>query len=133
MTKAKRNPSQRGRKSAASLAILRPVPTTPSRPISTLPEPPSHLTKDAKAWWKEVVRDYALEPHHLRLLQCAAEAWDRMQQARKALADHGALTFTDDKGTIKNHPAVSVEKDSRIAFARLVRELNLDQEPRHGD
>jgi phage terminase small subunit len=56
-----------------------------------------------------------------------------MQQARKALADHGALTFKDNNGTIKNHPAVSIEKDSRIAFARLVRELNLDQEPRHGD
>ena len=74
----------------------------------------------------EVLRDYALEPHHLRLLQAACEAWDRMGQARQALADHGRLTFTDERGTIRAHPAVAMERDARTAFARLVRELDLD-------
>jgi len=49
-----------------------------------------------------------------------------MEQARDDLAKHGRLTFTDDKGTIKAHPAVAIERDARIAFARLVRELDLD-------
>jgi len=91
-----------------------------------LPPPPEHLSPDAASWWIEVTRDYALEPHHLRLLQAAAEAWDRMQGARQALADHGGLTFTDDRGVIRAHPAVAMERDARIAFARLVRELDLD-------
>ena len=90
------------------------------------PEPPTHLSADAAAWWREVLRDYGLEPHHLRLLQSACEAWDRMQQARQALADHGALTFTDERGTIRSHPCVAHERDARVAFARLVRELDLD-------
>lgn len=49
-----------------------------------------------------------------------------MQQARQALANHGALTFTDPNGNIKAHPCVAMERDARIAFARLVRELDLD-------
>lgn len=88
--------------------------------------PPDHLSADAARWWNDVLRDYALEPHHLRLLQGACEAWDRMQQARQALADHGGLTFTDERGVIRSHPCVAHERDARVAFARLVRELDLD-------
>lgn len=87
---------------------------------------PDHLTPASRVWWDSVVKDYDLEAHHLRLLQSAAEAWDRMQQAREALATHGGLTFTTDKGDIKAHPAVAMERDARVAFARLVRELDLD-------
>lgn len=94
--------------------------------MSDLTPPPAHLSADAAAWWREVLRDYALEPHHLRLLQAACEAWDRMRQAREALAEHGGLTFTDPKGMIRAHPAVAMERDARTAFARLVRELDLD-------
>ena len=94
--------------------------------IPNLPQPPDHLSGEAKEWWSDVLRDYSLEPHHLRLLQSACEAWDRMQQARQALADHGGLTFTDERGTIRAHPAEAMERNARIAFARLVRELDLD-------
>ncbi len=48
-----------------------------------------------------------------------------MQQARVALAEHG-LTFTDASGSPKTRPEVAIERDSRIAFARLIRELDLD-------
>jgi P27 family predicted phage terminase small subunit len=89
-------------------------------------QPPPHLSAESCAWWREVLKDYALEGHHLRLLQSACEAWDRMQQARQALVDHGGLTFTDKHGAIKSHPCVAHERDARIAFARLVRELDLD-------
>ncbi|MES2001577.1 MAG: P27 family phage terminase small subunit [Pseudomonadota bacterium] len=97
-------------------------------PSVTLPVPtaPEHLSAQASGWWQDVVEAYELEPHHLRLLQCACEAWDRQQQARQALLDHGSITFTDQKGTIRAHPAVAIERDARIAFARLVRELDLD-------
>lgn len=98
-------------------------------PERSLFEVPEHLSADASRWWLSVVQDYDLEPHHLRLLQSAAEAWDRMQQARTALAKHGGLTFTGANGDLKAHPAIAIERDARIAFARLVRELDLDAEP----
>jgi phage terminase small subunit len=73
------------------------------------------------------VRDYALEPHHLKLLQAAAECWDRLCQAREQLAKDG-LVVTGSEGALKAHPCVAIERDCRIAFARLVRELDLDVE-----
>ena len=114
-----------GRPSASSLDVAPPTMTNVPC-VGTPIGPPDHLSDDAAGWWRSVCADYELEPHHLRLLQSAAEAWDRMQQARRALIDHGALTFTDPNGNIRAHPCVAMERDARTAFARLVRELDLD-------
>ena len=93
------------------------------------PKPPRHLKAPTKRWWKSVVDGYSLEPHHVRLLTLAAEAWDRCQQSREALQEHG-LTYMDRFDQPRSRPEVAIERDSRIAFARLVRELALDvQEP----
>ena len=99
--------------------------TTAAKPKAN--GPPSHLSKEAAAWWRTVTRDYDLEPHHLHLLQAACEAWDRMQQAREAVGKEG-IVFRAGNGDLKTNPAVTIEKDARIAFARLVRELDLDAE-----
>ncbi len=128
MTKPKRHPAQRGRKSSASLAIVRPAEPKAAPPSRDQPDPPTHLSQDASAWWRAAVAAYSFEHHHLLLLRAAAEAWDRCQQARQAVADQG-LTFSDSGGAIKANPAVAIERDARTLFARLVRELNLDQEP----
>ena len=115
---------KRGRKSSAELAVVTPPEPAPVRDWAA-PEPPEHLSASAAAWWRDVTGEYALEPHHLRLLESACGAWDRMQQARAALAEHGGLTFEDPKGMLRAHPAVAIERDARTAFARLVRELDL--------
>ena len=74
------------------------------------------------------MRDYVLEPHHIHLLRLCAEAMDRAQQAREILADEG-VCFRDDRGNVRAHPAVAIERDARLAVARLLRELDLDLEP----
>lgn len=117
----------RGKPSAASLAVVPPQPAAVIPLNCKAPEPPAHLSGEVAAWWREVCRDFDMEPHHLRLLQAACEAWDRMQQAREAVAQRG-ITFTAANGDIKTNPAVTIERDARIAFARLVRELDLDAE-----
>ncbi|MBZ9815050.1 hypothetical protein [Mesorhizobium sp. CA7] len=89
------------------------------------PKPPSHLSKPAKKWWKAVVEDYDLDAHHIHLLRLAAEALDRGTQAREII-DRDGMTFTDRFGCPRARPEVAVERDSRIAFARLVRELAID-------
>ncbi|QDB99779.1 P27 family phage terminase small subunit [Mesorhizobium sp. 8] len=89
------------------------------------PKPPDHLRAATKRWWRSVVDDFDLEAHHLRLLTRAAEAWDRGEEAREAVAQHG-LVYTDRFGAPRARPEVAVERDSRTGFARLLRELSLD-------
>ena len=83
---------------------------------------PGHLKPPTKAWFADCLANYQLEPHHVRLLQLAGEAWDRTQQARARLDAEG-LTVTG-----RAHPCIAIERDSRTAFARLIRELDLDVE-----
>ena len=97
--------------------------TVPKRPKA-----PAHLKPDTANWWVSVHLDYQLEPHHTRLLTLAGESWDRCQQAREAVDMDGITVKTGDGG-IKAHPAIGIERDARLAFARLVRELDLDVDP----
>ncbi|MHB1042361.1 MAG: P27 family phage terminase small subunit [Eubacteriales bacterium] len=89
---------------------------------------PKHLQPSTRKWFKSVLEDFELEPHHIKILTLAAETWDRCNQAREILKAEG-LTYTDRFGCPRARPEVAVERDSRIAFARLVRELALDVEP----
>lgn len=94
----------------------------------TDPKAPRHLQAATRRWWRSVVEDYQLEEHHVRLLTLAGEAWDRCQEARRALARHG-MTYTDRFGAPKARPEVAIERDARTGFARLLRELDLDVDP----
>lgn len=86
---------------------------------------PPHLRPDTAAWWASVAGDYSLEPHQLRILTLAAEAWDRGVEAREAIAQVGSV-YVDRFAQPRARPEVAIERDSRISFARLVRELALD-------
>ena len=71
-----------------------------------------------------MVDTWTLESHHLMVLTTAAESWDRLQGARAVIATEGITMKTRDG--YKVHPAVQVERDSRLAFLRALRELDLD-------
>lgn len=90
-------------------------------------KPPSHLRAETQRWWQGVNDEYVLEPHHLKLLSLAAESWDRATLAREAIAKHG-LVYTDRFGSPRKRPEVSVAESATIAFARLCRELDLNED-----
>jgi phage terminase small subunit len=113
------------RKSQRELEAPPPVRLVePLLPIE-LPAPPPHLSPDAADWWRQTVAAYELEPHHLKILEAACDAWDRLVTARAEVLRDGS-TIEGARGK-KQHPAVAVERDSRTAFARLIRELDLDE------
>ncbi len=130
MTKPKRNPAQRGRKSAASLAIVRPSEPVPASLPRTYPDPPDHLSDASKALWRSTLSGWSLDAHHQHLLRLACEALDLAEQARLELVEHGRTTITEANGGIRAHPATAIARDNRTLAARLLRDLNLDQEPR---
>jgi len=95
---------------------------------ATPPKPPAHLSKASSAWWREVVRDWKMETHHLQLLTLAAEALDRAEEARAAVAGAGAY-YADRWGAPRPHPGIAVERDARLQYARLLKQLDLDADP----
>ncbi|CAN7701957.1 P27 family phage terminase small subunit [Mesorhizobium sp. LjNodule214] len=90
-------------------------------------KPPAHLSPAAKKWFRSVIQNFDLDEHHVLLLVLACEALDRGEQARITLAAEG-VTFIDRFGSPRAHPCVAIERDSRTAYARLLRELSLDFE-----
>lgn len=90
---------------------------------------PKHLRPTTRKWWEGIAADYDLGTHHIKLLTAAGEAWDRYQQAREALAAHGGTTFNDRFGCPHARPEVAIERDSRLAFVRTLRELNMSENP----
>ena len=88
--------------------------------------PPKHLTSGSAKLWRSVLSDYELEARHEATLLVGLEARDRMLQAQAAIEADGA--YIDGRFGKKAHPALAVERDSRVAFMRAMRELGLDLE-----
>lgn len=108
--------------------VLQPVP----QPYDRSPQPPQHLSPEAKRWWFAVVDGYDLKPHELLLLRAACECWDALQTAQATVAVEGQ-TFRAADGTPKPHPSVNIARDCRTSFARLVREIGLADETPSGN
>ena len=90
-----------------------------------LPAAPRHLTEPAASFWRDIVTEYELDAHGLKRLEAAADAYDRMCAARRIVLEHG-LVLEDRWGQMKPSPAIAIERDSRLAMLRAIRELGLD-------
>jgi hypothetical protein len=96
-----------------------PKPASPARPAA-----PAGLSPAMARWWDQVLKEHELEPHRLHLLMLAARAFDRCEEARVAIAQKGT-TYEDRFGAPRLRPEVAIERDNRLAFARLLRDLDL--------
>lgn len=83
------------------------------------------LNLPTRKWISKVKSTWQLDDHHERLLILAGQAWDRAQDA-KILIDTDGSTILDRFGQLRPHPMIEVERQSMLAFARLVREVGLD-------
>ena len=92
-----------------------------------MPQPPKHLQLQTRQWWTAVVKKHKLSEPPCRLLTLAGEAWDRSTAARCSLEQQG-LIFLDRFGQPRPRPEVNIEKDAKLLFARLLRELQISHE-----
>ena len=86
------------------------------------------LSDSARYFWDQVTEAYDVPPDGRRLLLLACQAWDRSQEA-KAVLDSKGVTYVDRFGTPRQRPEVAIERDSRLAFARLMRDLRVQELP----
>ncbi len=93
--------------------------------MSTNERVPRHLTTESKKLFKHVVGSYDLQQHQLKTLRLACEALDRATQAREIINEKG-MTLLDRFEQEKPRPEIAIERDSRISYARLMRELYLE-------
>lgn len=92
------------------------------------PRVPPHLRPGTKRWYRNLVNEFEFEAWHERLLQLAAESWDRSALAREVLEKEG-LVFTDRHGAIRARPEVGIARDAANTYMRAMRELALDIAP----
>lgn len=93
------------------------------------PQPPKHLSREARALWRSIVSEWVLGADSLPLLRGALESWDFYQSCRAEVARDGA-TFKTESGQIRQHPAAKMGHDAFGAFRMAMRQLGLQPEER---
>ena len=95
------------RKSQRELDAPPPVRLVePVLPVE-LPAPPPHLSPEAADWWRQTVAAYELEPHHLKILEAACDAWDRLVEARAEVLRDGPTIEGEAPSRRKRAPLTS--------------------------
>ena len=95
---------------------------------STDPQAPVFLAETGRTFWQRIVGEFDLDSAALQLLAVACKQLDRIAESRALLAKE-TMVYVDRFGQPREHPAVSIERNASVVFARLVRELALDVEP----
>jgi phage terminase small subunit len=98
--------------------------TSPDR----LPPAPKGLRTAQRRLWREIVASFELEDHHLRILEAACRELDRAEAAEDTIAAEGEYITNERSKAVKPHPAGQVARSARLAAARLLRELGLEDD-----
>jgi phage terminase small subunit len=89
-----------------------------------IPTAPKNLTPGALAAWRDIHRRYRVHQDCLPALTELVEALSRKEQAQEAIAADGILI--EDRFKVKRpHPALAIERDSRLAVLRCLKVLGL--------
>jgi hypothetical protein len=96
------------------------------RPPAGIGVAPSHLAKEEVRLWDELVKTYRFDDAaSLELLAVALEARARARTCREQVRAEGQ-TVRDDRGVLRAHPLLSVERSAQAAFLSAMRLLRLD-------
>lgn len=91
------------------------------------PAAPAGLCDEAVALWDATVANYDFEERHLALLRAACRELTRAAAAEAKIDAEGIVVPTRG-GDCKPHPAVAIARNARIAFTRIMRDLQFEDE-----
>jgi len=93
-----------------------------------IPKSSIKLSKVGAKFRRSVLREYKFDDtHDFRRLDLAAHCLDRIEECQAVIETEG-LFVLDRFEQKKEHPAVKCERDQKVVFCRIIRELNLDIE-----
>jgi phage terminase small subunit len=92
------------------------------------PKSSIRLGKVGAKFRRDVLKEYHFnDSHDFRRLDLASHCLDRIAECNKVVEAEGVF-IQDRFEQKKEHPAVKVERDQKVVFCRIIRELNLDIE-----
>lgn len=91
-----------------------------------VPEPPTGLSEQAAATWRDVLADWVLSSEELLVLQGALESWDLYREARATLRESGPVSRNPESGNVKRNPAALVARDALRDYRDGIRQLGLE-------
>jgi len=93
-----------------------------------IPKSSIKLDKVGAKFRREVLKEYTFtDTHDIRRLDLASHCLDRIEECRAVIETEGVF-IKDRFEQKKEHPAVKCERDQKVVFCRILRELNLDIE-----
>jgi P27 family predicted phage terminase small subunit len=116
---------QRGRKSAAALAVIGKGPQLVA--INPSPDPPAcpdHLGEPERRIWANVISEFSGSLTAFAVLVSGLEAHQRAREARETIEEEGMVTVGRD-GQPRAHPLLTTERDARKAFQQTFRYLGI--------
>jgi hypothetical protein len=78
-------------------------------------------------WFK--FQSYSIETKIISIPLYISPNLSHKPSSRRTILDDNGLTYQDRFDAPRARPEVAIERDNRLAFARLLRELDLDVEP----
>jgi hypothetical protein len=90
---------------------------------------PSHIKESGRKWLNGVLAEYDVPQNDLSsskrsALFMAAECLDRLREVREQIGKDG-LQVPDRFGVMRAHPLCAVERDNRLTFIRITRQLGI--------
>ena len=90
-------------------------------------EPPRKLAPAGRALWNRIMSEYRVEDAGgIEILTLAAEATDRIQSLTEAIDRDGVVLHT--RGTVKSHPSLRDELQTRAFVAKCLERLGVNLE-----
>jgi hypothetical protein len=96
-----------------------------TKPLITTP---AGLSPAMVKFYKETVKGFALEPHHLEMLKSVCRLLDRASQARTRVKEDGEF-YLDRFNQPHLHPGIAMERESMLTASRILDRLGLDVDP----